>query len=123
MPVHTLADLDGQAVGAAIERSHTTAGRHLLQAVAVGVKLGHDALSGVFPRRAGHEGLGVGGKAVTVAEIQVELPGVGTASCAADQQIRLAVAVHVAGGRQREAKACVRRAVKRPCCRARHAAG
>ena len=77
-------------MGTAIERSHATAGRHLLQAVAVGVKLGHDALSGVFPRRAGHEGLGVGGKAVTVAEIQVELPGVGAASCAADQQIRLA---------------------------------
>ena len=123
MPVHTLANLDGQAVSAAIERSHTTAGRHLLQAVAIGVKLSHDAFGGVFPRRAGHDGLGVGGKAVAVAEIQVELPGVGAASCTADQQIRLAVAVHVASSRQRETKACVRRAVKRPRCRARHTAG
>ena len=123
MPVHTLADFDGQAVCAAIERSHATAGRHLLQAVAVSVKLGHDALCGVFPRRAGHDGLGVGGKAVAVAEIQVQFPRIGAASCAADQHIRLAVAVDVAGGRQRETKACVRRAVKRPRSRARHAAG
>ena len=123
LPVHTLADLNGQRVCPSVDGRPTAAGGDFFEAVTVSIELRKDAFSGVVAGCTGDEHLSVGAKSGTVAEVEGQLPGVRARASPADQKVRLAVTVNVARSRQPKAKAGIGRAVEGPCRRLRHAGG